>query len=338
MIKKFDELNEYLIEGFISLGCNKVIAEAVSHSLLVSEFSGVKSHGLSMALQHAKKILNKEYNLTTEFIVEKESPSFMRINCNNTIGMYSALTCMKMAIEKAKNVGMFTVYANHCNTFSAAFIYTLQAAEQGMIGLVISNSPAQMAPWGGKTKLLGTNPMSYAVPGKNKSPIVFDMATSIVAKSRIIQARDSGEQIPIGWALNKNGYSTTDPQEALEGFMLPIAGVKGYGLSLMIDVFGGLLSGASYLDEVTRFYNATSPCMNVGQVFIAMNPVLIYGDSFYEEIDRYIEKIHLSESVDNISQVSLPGERKHENYKKNMFNGIEVSDDFITELNRIFRL
>lgn len=334
MKRKYEELNDFLIKSFTRLGCDSKVAFFVAKSLLDAEFSGVSSHGLSMAIQHAKKIVRNEYNVTSEIIKEKETSAFSRYNCNNTIGMYSASVCMQLAIDKAKSVGMYTIYANNCNTFSAAFVYALQAAKQGLIGLVMSNSPAQMAPIGGYSKLLGTNPLSYAIPTKYEKNIIFDMATSVVAKSKINIAKEKNEEIPIGWALDERGNPTTNPGEAVKGLMLPMAGAKGYGLSMMIDVFAGLLSGAQYLDGVGRFYNSTTSCMNVGHIFIAIDPTILYGDDFYEKMDAYIKKIRSSKSCDGYL-VKLPGENKINRYQKMILEGIEVSDDFFLEFNRV---
>lgn len=334
MKRKYEELNDFLIKGFMELGCDRKVAFEVAKSLLHAEFSGVPSHGLSMAIQHAKKIIRNEYNIGTRIIKEKETPAFSRYNCNNTIGMYSASVCMQLAIDKAKSVGMYTIYANNCNTFSAAFVYALQASKQGLIGFVMSNSPAQMAPIGGCARLLGTNPLSYAVPTKNEKNLIFDMATSIVAKSKINLAKEKNEEIPLGWALDEKGNPTTDPREAVKGLILPMAGAKGYGLAVMIDVFAGLLSGAQYLDGVGRFYNSTSSCMNVGHVFIAIDPTILYGDGFYEKMDNYIKRIRLSKSY-NGNKIRLPGENKIDRYQKLILEGIEVPDMFFLEFNRV---
>lgn len=328
-----DELSELLNNGLINLGCNKQVASSTVHSLVLAEVAGVKTHGLSMLIPHINKIKNNEYNINDAIIIEQENQLYTRINSNNTIGMYSASECMQKAINKAKQTGIHIVLARNCNTFSAAFVYSLLAAEQDCIGIVFSNAPAQMAPINGKTKLLGTNPFSYSIPGKRENPILFDMATSVVAKSKINLAKELKKDIPLGWAVNENGEPTTNPLEALKGFVLPMAGAKGYGLTIMIDVLAGLLSGAQYLDGVGRFYNSSS-CMNVGQVFIAINPQLIYGKEFYISIDNYINKIRNSEAIAN-KKISIPGDNKFNGINKALKYGIEISDSLINNFKKV---
>ena len=119
-----------------------------------------------------------------------------------------------------------------------------------MIGITFCNSPAAMAPWGGYEKLIGTNPFAVSVPSASRGSILFDMATSKVAKSKINKARLSEKEIPDDWALDVNGNPTTDPLEAIKGVVLPMAEHKGYGLALSIDLIAGMLSGDAYIDKI----------------------------------------------------------------------------------------
>ena len=239
-----------------------------------------------------------------------------------------------MAVERAKKSGIYTVFAYNCNTCSAAFVYTLQAAKEGLMGLLMSNTPAAMAPYGGNTRLFGTNPLSYAIPAKNEKPIVFDMATSVVAKSTIVSYRDRGEEIPEGWAYDKDGKPTTDPQTALEGLMVPIGGTKGYGLSMIIDIFAGVLSGAGFLNHIFNFFNNDNKCMNVGQLFVAIDPKIIYGVDFYDRMDDYIKIIKNS---DCSGKVRIPGERKLSLIDACINDGIIVDNNLFQKLQNLIK-
>lgn len=330
----YDALTIECVDIFCKIGCCKEVAQKTVDALLLSEACGVLSHGVRMLPAHAKKIKKCEYNIDAVIEKEIETPSFARFNSHNQIGMVSATDCMQFAIDKALQNGIYTVFANNCNTFSAAFVYALQAARQGMIGFTMSNSPAQMAPIGGREKLLGTNPMSYAIPAKRNNPIIFDMATSVVAKSKINQAKEKGEKIPEGWALDIYGNPTTDPNEAVKGLVLPMAGAKGYGLTMMIDLIAGLLSNAQYLDGVGRFYNNSGQGMNVGQCFIAINPKMVLDSSFYEKVDDYIDRIHNSDKIEN-ETISVPGDRKFKNLNYCKQFGFDVSDALWNDFNKV---
>lgn len=334
MIVNYTELQNKCIDAFCKVGCKKEVAQKSVDALLLAEACGVSSHGLRTLESHLQKVVARDYCVNEIIEIEIERQSFARVNCHNQIGMVSATDCMQLAINKAKQYGMFTVFANHCNTFSAAFVYSLLAARNGMIGYVMSNSPAQMAPIGGIQKLVGSNPMSYAVPANKKNPIIFDMSTSIVAKSKINQARESGNNIPEGWALDEFGNPTTDPNAAVKGFILPVGGPKGFGLAMMIDLFAGLLSNAQYLDNVGRFYDHNRNGMNVGQCFVVIDPVAVYGASFYEEIDNYIDKIQTCKTKKD-SIVRIPGQRKFENLQHCLNFGIDVSDSLLKVIERL---
>ena len=327
----YSVLYQAIKEKLVVIGCNEVQAENVTHSLMVAEACGVGTHGLRMLHDHIERIRNGFYDINGDITIEHKTLAFSRVNCHGMIGMDSAVKCMQMAIDGCKDSGIFTVFANNANTFSAAFLYTLQAAKQGKIGIAVSNAPAKMPAYGGKEKLLGTNPLSYSIPALERDPIIFDMATSIVAQSKINMAKDRGESIPEGWALDSEGNPTTDSLEACRGMILPMAGPKGYGLSMMIDIIAGLLSGASFLDKVGRFYNEGNKCMNVGQCFIAIDPVQVYGDSFYKEVDDYIYKVMSSKKQEGKS-VKLPGMNKLEKYVSSRKNGISITIELQNKL------
>lgn len=312
-------------------GCSEEQADNVTHSLMMAEACGVPSHGLRMLGDHIAKIKNGFYRLNVNISIEKETPTFTKVNCHGTIGMDSAVRCMQISMHKCRNNGIHMVLANNANTYSAAFVFPFIAAKQGMIGITMSNAPAKMPAFGGKQKLLGTNPISYAIPAKNEDPILFDMATSVVAQSKINMAKEKGKAIPNGWALDAEGRPTTNALEACKGMILPMAGPKGYGLSMMIDVLAGLLSGAAILDEVGRFYNDKNECMNVGQIFVAINPVQIYGKEFYQAVDNYIAKIKSSRPMNN-EKVFLPGEHKFNKLNEVMANGVLISDELQNSL------
>ena len=175
-----------------------------------------------------------------------------------------------------------------------------------------------------KSQALGTNPFAVAIPGAKNGPIMFDMATSKVAKSKINKARLAGESIPSDWALDTDGNPTTDPLEAIKGTVLPMAEYKGYGIAMAIDIIAGVLSGAGYLNGVNRFYSDGEDGMNVGQVFVAIDPRIVMSDSFYSDIDGYINQIHACEPLGD-DAVLYPGERKNKNLADSLKNGVEIT-------------
>ena len=288
-------------------GLDKVQAEIIADCFATADEWGVTSHGARILQSHLDRLARGGYNIKPDLRVIKESDSFAVVDGNNSFGPVSADFCMNIAVQKAAKKGIFHVFSRNNNTPGPAFYYPLKATEKGMIGLFFCNSPAQMAPFGGKEKLLGTNPFAVAIPVPGKDPLVIDMATSIVAKSKFKEYKEAGKTLPDGWALDINGSPTTDPDEGMAGFVLPMAGFKGYGISILIDIIAGLLSGSAYLNGVGRFYSKTSNSMNVGFLCIAINPQMIIGDNYEMLINDYIRTIRTSKTIEG-KIIILPGD------------------------------
>lgn len=321
----YDEIKSVISDKLKTSGFAKSTADNIAQGILLSEMSGETSHGLRLYYAVNQCVTNCVC-VWGGVKLPKITASYAVVDCQYGVGLDSAKRCMDIAIKGAAENGIYTVFAHHANTFGAAFVYALQAVKQGMIGIVMANTPAQMPVYKGKQRLLGTNPLCYAIPAKDELPIIFDMASSAVAKSRINQAQERGETIPEGWGLDKDANPTTNPQEVLNGgFMLPfVDSPKGYGIAMMVDLFAGLLSGAACLDEVDFLKSGK---MNVGQVFVAIDPTKIYGDNFYVKVDEYIRKIKASGD-----DVRLPGENKLKNILKAEKEGFEIDEKIYKQL------
>lgn len=282
-------------------------AALVADCLATADLYGVSSHGESVLPPHLERLRRGGYNLAPQFRVLRETAAFALIDGDNAIGPVCAAHCMEYAMEKVTSAGMFTVFSRNNNTFGPAFYYPLKAAERGYIAFLCSNSPAQMAPSGGSARLLGTNPFSVVIPVPGEDPIMVDMATSVVAKSKFKEYKAAGKSLPPGWALDENGNPTTDPDEAMRGLVLPMAGFKGYALSLLIDFLAGALSGAACLSHVGRFYSENNASMNVGYFMTVMDPVAVFGDEYGKMAAAYVAEIRNSPNLPGC-RIALPGD------------------------------
>ena len=322
----FEELKRLTIEKLKKAGVLEADAEKVADCYATADLYGVSSHGVGILPTHLKRLEGGGYNVNPTFPIVREGGSFQVIDGENAIGVLSALHCVELAMLGAQKNGLFAVNSFHNNTLGPAFYYALEMAKKGFIGIVLCNSPAQMTAPNGKSKLLGTNPLAIAVPNGEK-PIVLDMATSAVAKSKIKQMKEKGERIPLGWALDENYQPTQDAEAALKGYVLPIAGFKGYGLAMMIDILAGALSGAGYLDKVGRFYSPDFACMDVGFSFIAIDPTQTYGVGFDSLMGEYVQRIEEDGRVDATQEIPLPGFDRLKCKERNEKTGIEIEDD-----------
>ncbi len=272
--------------------------------LLDADKRGTHSHGIAVLPAYIQRLARGGFTADGSCRILHGTESFCVVDADNQLGMLSAAFCMQKAITECRKSGIYTVFCRNANTFGAASAYVKMATDSRVIGFCTSNSPSAMPASGGTRKILGTNPFAVGIPAKEQAPIIVDMATSTVAKSKINEIRKSGGSIPEGWALDTDGNPTTDPQAAIDGMVLPMAGHKGYAIALVIDILAGLLSGAGYLDRVNRFYSDEPGCMNTGQCFVAIDPTLIYGEGFFEAVDDYIQELKRSGQ-----DVRYPGER-----------------------------
>ena len=309
MKKKYLEEKTDIYNRLLEVGVPNNQAEVVADCFATADEYGVTSHGINVLQSHIDKVFKPSggYNLSPSLEIIRETPSFAVIDGDNGMGPVVADYCMNYAFEKAREVGVFHVFSRNNNTFGPAFYYPLKAAEKGFIGILFSNTPAQMAPFGGKEKMLGTNPFAVVIPVPGSDPIIVDMATSVVAKSKFKQYKEQGKQLPDGWALDVNGLPTNDPDEGMKGLVQPMAGFKGYGIAMLIDIISGLISGAAFLNKVGRFYSEEGKCMNVGFCCIAMDPHMILGEEYDNIINEYVATLRNSERVGE-SPIALPGD------------------------------
>lgn len=317
MKTKYIEEKKLIKNALINNGVANQQAEIISDCFATADEYGVTSHGINVLQAHIDKIKRGGYNLHPNLQIISETPSFAIVDGDNSFGPVSADYCMRYAVKQAKAVGVFHVFSKNNNTVGPAFYYPLKAAEMGCIGIIFSNSPAQMAPFGGKEKLLGTNPFSAVIPVPGGDPIIIDMATSIVAKSKFKQYKEEGKRLPDGWALDENGNPTNDPDEGMKGLVLPMAGFKGYGIAMLIDLISGLISGAAFLNNVGRFYTTDNKGMNIGFCCIAIDPYVIMGEKYSSAIIEYVNTIRNSKRSGE-SPICIPGDDRLAFYKKNM--------------------
>lgn len=313
----FSKEKERVISLLTEKGVKKEHAEIVADCFVTADMYGVTSHGTAILPSHIQRIERGGYNLDPNFNVIRETASFAVIDGDNSMGPVCASFCMDYAVEKAGESGIFTIFSRNNNTFGPAFYYPLTAAEKGCIGIAFSNSPAQMAPFGGKEKMLGTNPFSMVIPCGDKDPIIVDMATSVVAKSKFKEYKAQNKPLPEGWALDVNGKPTTDPDEGMAGLVLPMAGFKGYGIAMMIDILSGVISGASFLNKVGRFYSEDNACMDVGFTFIAIDPEIVLGEEYEKIMEEYVDALRNSETAEG-AIIALPGDDRIKNFRLNV--------------------
>lgn len=331
---RHDSLREFVAGIFTALGVPE--SEEISDHLVLANLRGVDSHGVSRVGVYAERLEAGLVARETPAEVLRETPVSALLDGGNGSGIVVAARAMEIAMRKAGESGVGAVSVRRSNHCGMLAYYTRRAAARGLISLATTSAPANMAPWGGAERFFGTNPFSYGVPAGEEDDIVFDMASSHVARGKIILAGKNGQSIPLGWALDPNGRETTDPEAALKGLVLPLGGPKGSGIAFLVEVLSSILSGANFGPHIPPLYENLDEEQDIGHFFLALRPDLFQPrHEFLGRIDRLIRHVRAVRPAPGVEEVLLPGEPELRKEKERLEYGIPLSREVIEELDAL---
>ncbi|MCL2114640.1 MAG: L-sulfolactate dehydrogenase [Methanobrevibacter sp.] len=317
-----------ITEILMKLGLKKENSEIVAEATLDADLKGFTSHGIGRFPQYINAIKRGNINIEEKIDIERETDSIALINGNGLFGQVVAYNAMKLAIAKAKKTGIGAVGTHDANHFGVTGFYSDLAIKEDTIGIVMANTDPAMAPLGGKIPVIGTNPIAIGIPA-NETYIALDMATSISARGRLLEAKRKGEEIPGDIALDIDGNPTTDPSKALEGSILPFGGHKGYGLAFMIELITGPLVSAAFGSKVEGTANYEKKCTK-GDFFIAIDPSKFVAiEKFKEDTEEFIREVRSS------GDTIVPGDLEVKEIVKNEKNGIIIDENLHVQLKEI---
>jgi len=333
----YNVLKSFGAQVMVKAGLEAEEADLFMDNLLYADSRGVGSHGISRLINYSKRVRCGVITGGANIEVVSEAPSALVIDGHNAIGAKIGRQAMDLCIAKAKETGCCTATVRGANHFGVASFYTKYAAEQGLIAFVVSNSEAAVAPIGGAKAMLGTNPLGIAVPAKRNDAFDLDMATSVVARGKVVLAQKEGKQIPLGWAVDKNGANTTDPDAVLDGgFMLPFGGPKGYAISLFIDMMCSCLGGADNCRTTSHFWTDYETPQNIGYFIFVVDPSkFLPQEQFLDRVDTMMEEFKACPTAPGVDRVYIPGEIEANKTRTSMEQGIELSDAVVEELRRV---
>ena len=289
-----------------------------------------QGQGLRKLFRYARRMRNGGIvpNAPMRWVTERTSTALL--DAAKGLGYVSSQMAMDKAIEKARQTGIAMVGVQHSNHFGIAGYHAKQAADAGLLGVVMTNAGAEMAPWGSARPVLGTNPWGMSVPRSGgHAPIVLDMALSMSGKGMMRWLQREGLAMPDSWALTPEGRSTTHPNEAMDGPLLPIGAYKGYGLSLITDVLTGVLTGSLFGVDVFR----DDTNFDVAHTMIAIDPeAFMDRATFRERLERLLEDVLAAPPIDPARPVQLPGEAEQRLAHERRLHGIPVERANFEEL------
>ena len=306
-------LRDYCTALFAATGMPEDDAALAATQLVAADLRGVESHGVVRMPIYVERLRCGVMTARPQMQVICETPGTAVFDGGNGMGQVAGQRAMELAVAKARAHGdPVFVSVRNSNHFGAAAWFVEIAARAGMIGFAFTiGGINHMLPWGGAEPMLGNNPFAVAFPRRDAPPIVLDMACSVAARGKIIVAAKEGRPIPPDWAVDRDGRPTTDARAALEGFVSPIGGPKGYALTLTIGLLSTMLSGAFFGSEVTHMYDDLEHPQNIGHLFGVL-PI-----AAFESVDRYFERIDKASAdlkgvplAKDSDGVHLPGERE----------------------------
>ena len=312
---------------FSALGVPEADAATVARYLVLADLRGVGSHGISRIPIYADRIRRGVVRARPDIRITHPTPATAHVDGDDGLGFVVARRALEEAMRAAETFGIGMAGIRNSTHFGMAAGYLLDATEAGYAALVFTNASPSMPIWGGRTPFLGTSPFAFGAPGGEDSPsIILDMATSVVARGKIRRAIQAGEAIPSGWALDADGKETTDARRAYEGIVLPLGGPKGSGLSLMMEVVAGVMTGSAFGGQVGDQYRDLDRSQNVGHTVIAFRPDLFLGQAEYRKrSDELAARARACPRVHDDQPILLPGEPEAIRMRERLARGIPFS-------------
>lgn len=314
-------------------GMSEEDAARVADVLVLADLFGIRTHGVARIPQYLDRASLGGVDVTAKVVVDQVAPALARVDGANGIGPLVGSHALDAALSGAKTTGLGAAFVRGSNHFGPVMPYLFRAAEQGFAAIIASNATTTIAPWGGREARLGNNPLGIGVPTPSGDPVLLDIAMSVAARAKIRAAAAAGQPIPDTWATDRDGRPTTDPAAALGGFLQPLGGHKGYGLSVMVDLFAGVLSGASYLTHISSWSEDPERPQDLGHVFILLDATkLLPPATLAERMTDFTGILHGTPAADPAQPVRVPGELELERYHQQSREGIPVDEDVLAKL------
>lgn len=324
----YEPLVLWLGKVFQGCGVEPDVAARSAQLLVRTNARGIETHGVARTLVYVQKLKSGELNPHADFRIEDEN-GVLHVKADGGLGQGLGLRAIDAAVERARSTGAVVAILHDIGHLAALGLFVLRAAEEGMLALLVQSTPPVMALPGSRGAAIGNNPIAFASPVEGGPPLVFDMATSGVARGNVVLAARAGRSIPEGWAIDEDGNPTIDAQAAMRGAMLPMAGHKGVGLAMLVECFAGSLSGAKP-PPMTGAKAGSAPS-RVGAFLLVVNPALVAGSAAYAD--------HLHEWMGTYKSVSgeagrYPGERAHLLEQARRKGGIPLPPEVVADLQR----
>jgi (2R)-3-sulfolactate dehydrogenase (NADP+) len=308
----------WLAAAFERHGCSAANARSVARALIAAEADGLVGHGLSRLPTYLQMVKSGKIDGWAKPTATRQRPGVLAVDAAYGFAYPAIDLALAELPAIATSQGIATASIARSNHCGAAGLPCEALARQGLVALLFANTPSAMAPWGGRTPVFGTNPIAFAAPRDGHDPAVVDLALSKVARGPIAAAKQRGDGIPEGWALDSDGNPTTDAAKALSGTMIPLGDAKGAALALMVEVLAACLTGANLAFEASSFLDGEGAPPATGQLIVAIDPAAFGHARFGERMATLIDAIERQPGA------RLPGSRRYANRARAARDGIMI--------------
>ena len=321
-----ERLVEITARALKRAGASKAMAQSTAQALVAAEAEGLGGHGLSRVALYCQHLKEGRANGKAKAKIIKRKGATALIDAGGGLAFLACALAVKEAITRAKKSGVSFVGVTNSHHMGALAYHLAPIAQAGMVGLAFTNSPSAINAWGGKRAFYGTNPVAAIFPRNNAEPIVVDLSLTEVTRGKIMVYAKEGKPIPPGWAVDKDGNSTTDAKVALTGSLNAIGGVKGAALALMVEVLCVGLTGAAFSFENDSYFEPGNK-PRIGHAILTIDPGALAGsDAYFSRLEVMINAMLRDEGV------RLPGVRRQKLVAAARAQGLQIGDTQVTEL------
>jgi LDH2 family malate/lactate/ureidoglycolate dehydrogenase len=311
-------------------------AALVADSLVQADLWGHQSHGLLRLPWYVARLRSGAMQARTAPAVLSDTGPLVLLDGRDGIGQVLTEHARRLAVARAREHGVGVVGVRNSNHFGTAMYFTRRAAQDGCVAVLTTNASPAMAPWGGREKVLGTNPWSIAAPGADGRVVAVDVANTAVARGKIYLAKNRGEPIPDTWATGPDGAPTTDPAQGVLGVILPMAGHKGYAISFLMDVLSGALTGSGVGTGVHGPYEPEARS-RAGHLFLALDPAAFGDEADYRaRVEQLVAEVKGATLAPGFDEVFYPGEVEDRAEAAALAaGGVSLADESLADLLRL---
>lgn len=332
-----DAIGQFSRDVFEASGLSSEDAAIVTDVLIHADLRGHASHGLTRIPIYAQRLKAGVVKAHPDVRIDHTAPAFLFVDGDNGPGPVVSERALQAALVTARETGVCIAAVGHSNHNGSNSYYVEKAVAAGCLAISMTNAPPSMTVYGGRQSVIGTNPITFGTPASGDTPILMDMATSVVARGKIVEAAKRQESIPEGWALDSDGRPTTDGVAAAEkGVVLPLSGPKGSALAIMVEVLCGVLSGGRFAGSLGNLYKDFVTPQDIGHFFLLIDLSRIHAASVHpDRVQDLVAELKACATADGFDEILMPGEIEQNRERTGHVDGIALPSNVIADLEAI---